>query len=106
MVSIAGNLRKVFGWLACLDTGRNLKIDFHNFEKNFGKIRVVVGARVSCVLLGNVFGIYRVQCWSKKKEKRLDIECTINFFQIKIKFWRKFDFLFHVQAITKLASIM
>ena len=63
-----------------------LKHDFDNFEKKFGKIRVVVGARVSSLVLGNVLGIYRVQCWSKKKEKRLDIECAINFFQIKSNF--------------------
>src|ERR1051325_4395617 len=86
MVSIARNLRKVFEWLVCLETGWNLKIDFYNFEKKFGKIRVVVGARVSSLVLGNVLGIYRVQCWSKKKEKRLDIECAINSFQLKSNF--------------------
>ena len=38
----------------------NLKHDFSNFEKYFGKIRVSARARVSCLVLVNLLGIYRV----------------------------------------------
>ena len=72
--------------LRAAESGWIFKHDLDNFEKKFGKIRVVVGARVLSLVLGNVLGIYRVQCWRKKKEKRLDIECALNIFQIKSNF--------------------
>ena len=50
MVSTPGNLKNTFECLELLEIGWNLKFDFSNFEKFFGKIRVVYGARVSCPL--------------------------------------------------------
>ena len=79
-------------WFWMAESGCKVKFEFHNFVKKFGKIRVVVGARVSCLVLGNVLGIYRVQCWSKKKEKRFDLECAIIIFQIKSNFGKNLIF--------------
>ena len=60
MVLIAGISRNLFGWLAHLETCWKAKFEISNFEKILSKVRVVVGARVSSLVLGNALGIYRV----------------------------------------------
>ena len=68
-----------------LETGCKLKFEFHNFVKFLSKIRVVVGARVSSLVLCNMLGIYRVKSEGKKSEKRSPLECKNNFLSNKIK---------------------
>ena len=69
-----------------------MKFDFGNFEKFFDKIRVVVGARVSCPLLCVMLGIYRVIWDGKESEKRFDLECAFISFQIKSNFGKNLIF--------------
>ena len=60
MVLNPGNFRKVFEYLELLEIGWRMDFDFHNFVKILSKVRVVVGARVSSLVMCNLLGIYRV----------------------------------------------
>ena len=105
MISLAGMSMNKIGWFVCLENSWKSKFEFWWFLKKFGKVLVVVRARVSCLLLVNLLAIYRVNWERKNKAKRFGFEC-IELFSNKIKFWRKFDFLINVWSCTKLASVL
>ena len=71
--------RSQIGWLKHLETGWKTKFDFQRFLKIFGKIRTLSWARVSCLCLYTMLGIYREDLERKKSEKRFDLEHSIFF---------------------------
>ena len=86
------------GWFA-LKLAETWNSIFGQFEKKFDKIRVVYGARVSCLVMCNRLSIYRVNWKGKESEKWFDLKCVIKIFQIKSNFGKILIF----SSICKLA---